>query len=118
MVAGPVELAERAGEKVEDSPVRRPFLGRVFDRFEHHGCTVKAFGVRTQMFEPMSGLNLGDDVEIAALVELAVHPRHRFQPSTESGLGPPNAFRHRPNPTVAGGEQRDDAVGLTKLVGS
>src|SRR4051794_3809196 len=63
-------------------------------------------------------LGLRDDVELAAGVELAVDLAERLEPCAELGAGPANAFGHRTHPAMPAGEQRDDAVGLTELLGA
>lgn len=66
--------------------------------------------------ERVDGLHLGDDVEIAARVQLNVDVRERLQPGPELASGAPHALGHCAHQTVIAGEQCDDPVGLTELV--
>ena len=65
--------------------------------------------------EDLDRLGLGDDVELAALVEQQRHVHHRLQPRPEPGLGLAHALGHRPHLAPALGQQGDDAVGLAQL---
>ena len=68
--------------------------------------------------EVVDRLGLGDDVELAALVEQQRDVAHRLEAAAEPALGLAHALGHGPHLAVAGGEQHDDAVGLAQLVGA
>src|SRR5699024_1788486 len=63
-------------------------------------------------------LHLGDHVQVPAGVELHVDHAERFQPGPELRAGAPHPLGHRAHLPVAAGQQRDDPVGLTQLVGA
>ena len=66
--------------------------------------------------ERVDGLHLGDDVEIAAGVQLNVDVRERLQPGPELAAGAAHALGHRADQPVLAGEQGHDPVGLAELV--
>ena len=66
--------------------------------------------------ERVDRYDLGDDVKVAAGVQLRVDVRERLQPRTEFAAGAANTLGHRTNQTVVAGQQRDDPVGFAELV--
>ena len=66
--------------------------------------------------EGIDGDHLGDDVQIAAGVQLDVDVRERFEPGAELAAGTPNPLGDRADQAVVAGQEGDDAVGLTELV--
>src|SRR5262249_36095376 len=66
--------------------------------------------------ERIDGLHLGDDVEIAAGMQLNVDVCEWLQPGTELAASTPNSLGHRADQPVLTREQRDDPVGLAELV--
>ena len=65
--------------------------------------------------ERIERLGLGDDVQVAAGIELQVDVAERLQPAAEPTLGPPHALGHRPDPALAPGQQGDDPIGLAEF---
>jgi len=61
-------------------------------------------------------LDLGDDVERAALVELDVDEHERLDPGAEPGRRLPDALRDGPDQPAPPGQERDDPVGLAELL--
>ena len=60
--------------------------------------------------------DLGDDVEVAARVQLHVDVGERLQPRPELAAGAAHTLGHRAHQPVLTGEQGDDPVGLAELV--
>ena len=68
--------------------------------------------------EVVDALHLGDDVELATLVELQGHVADRLEARPELGLGLAHALGHRPHLAVTPGAQHHDPVGLAQPVGA
>ena len=94
-------------------------VGQPLGGLEHRSpCGVSAVVGGDRRAVATDRLGLGDDVERAAEVELDVDHHERLDPGAESRLGLANPFGHRPDPAVGPGEQGDDAVCLTQLLGA
>src|SRR3954453_10462620 len=63
-------------------------------------------------------LGLAHDVEVAAGVELQVDVAERLEPGAELALGAAHALGYRAHLAVPAGEDGDDPVGLTQLLGA
>ena len=115
----PTERPQRAGEQEVLLRRRLVLLRHPLGGLDHDRrggvCRVVAadgLAVRGQ------ALGLGDGVEVAALVALDVDDHERLEPGAEPGRGPANPLGHGPDPPPFAGQQGDDAVGLTQLVGA
>ncbi len=97
---------------------RCPLLaGEAFGGFQHRApAGVPAVVADDAGGERVDGDDLGDDVEIAAGVQLGVDVSERLQPRAEFAAGAANALGHRTNQPVIAGQQGDDPVGFAELV--
>ena len=97
---------------------RRPFLScQPFGGLEHRARARVAAVVTDDVGgERIDGLDLGDDVEIPAWMQLNIDVRERLQSGPELAAGTPHALGHRAHQPVVAGEQGDDPVGLAELV--
>jgi hypothetical protein len=120
---GPARFADRPQRPDEEQVLldgRLPLLGdQPFRGLEHD----RPGGVRAVVgAHPggvgAQGLRLRDDVEGAGLGELQVDVAERLEPGAEARGGPAYTLRHRPDPTVLPRQERDDAVGLSQLLGA
>ena len=97
---------------------RGPLLaGQALGGFQH-GARARVAAVVADDIggERVDGLHLGDDVEIAAGVQLNIDVRERLQPGPELAAGAPHTLGHRADQSMVAGEQGDDPVGLAELV--
>ena len=92
-------------------------LGDGVDGLEHRRGPGQAVEVVAQRGEVVERLGLGDDVELAALVELERDVPRGLEPGTEPRLGLAHPLGDRPHLAPAPRSQHDDAVGLAELPG-
>src|SRR4029453_3364353 len=86
-------------------------------RLEHRHRPAEPVEVVAHGPEVVDRLGLAHDVELAALVDQQVYVARRLEAAAEPALRLAHPLGHRPNLAVPAGEQDDDAVGLTQLVG-
>ncbi len=91
--------------------------GEAFGGFQHRApAGVPAVVADDVGGERIDRNDLGDDVEIAAGVQLDIDVRERLQPRTEFAAGAAHPFGHRANQPVVAGQHGDDPVGFAELV--
>ena len=90
-------------------------LGDLVDGLEHRHRVGEAAVVLAQRAVGVDGLDLGDDVELAAPVALQRDVARRLEPGPEAAPGLAHALGHRPDLAVSLGEDGDDPVGLPEL---
>ena len=109
------QRAQRAHEHPVERGVALALLGDLVDRLEHRHRVGEAAVVLAQRPVGVDGLDLGDDVELAAPVALQRDVAHRLEPGAEAAPGLADALGHGPDLAVALGQDGDDPVGLTEL---
>ena len=97
---------------------RGPLLAREpFGGLQHRApAGVAAIVADDVAGERIDGLHLGDDVEVAAGMQLDVDVCERLQPRPELAAGATHSLGHRTDQTMVTGEQGNDPVGLAELV--
>ena len=109
-------------QRADRQPVQRGHRGaflacQPFGGFQHGARAGVAAVVADDVGgERVDGLHLGDDVEVAAGMQLNVDVRERLQPGPELAAGAPHSLGHGADQPVLTGEQGDDPVGLAELV--
>lgn len=109
---------QRAHREPVQSRSGRPLLtGQAFGGFQYRASA----GVAAVIGDDVGGErvdrdNLGDDVEVAARVQLHLDMRERLQARAEFAAGASNTFGHRADQPVIAGQQGDDPVGFAELV--
>ena len=112
------QRAQRAQQHLVQPRVRLTVQCQLVDGLEHRRRTGDAVEVVADRTEVVDRLGLGDDVELATLVQLHRDVARGFEAGAELALGLANALGNRADLAVALGEQHDDAIGLTELVGA
>ena len=85
------------------------------DGLEHGDGLGEGAVALPQLAVGIDRLHLGDDVEVAALVELEVQMGGRLQPGPEPALGLADPLGHGPDLAPTLGQERDDAISLSEL---
>lgn len=84
--------------------------------FDHRPCSQHPVKLVADIRKSVDDRNLGDGVELLALVEDEIDMGHRFKATTESALRLPDAFGDGSKLAVVRAEQHDDAMGFPERV--
>src|SRR6478736_1987338 len=113
------ERAQRAGEQEVLLGLRLVLLGQLERRLEHRrGAGVGDVVPGDRVAVGSERLDLGDGVEVAALIALDVDDHAGLEARAETGLRASHPLGDRADAAPGAGQHRDDAVGLAQLVGA
>lgn len=129
------ELEEVAGDQVgsplprlkcPQSPLQQQkqsdrglvLLGHCVGSLDHRPRGHHRFEVGTEVRERLDDVHLGDGVQVSAFVEDQIDMCERFEPTTETTLGLPDAFRHGPDFPPISTKENHHPIGLPKRVGT
>ena len=113
-----VQRAQRADEHAVERRVRFAIGRQLIDDLEDRGGAREVRVVLADRAEHVDALDLGHDIEVAPPVALHRDVRRRLEASTEPAPALAHSLGDRPHLPVLGGEDRDDAVGLTEFHGA
>ncbi len=119
IVFAPRERREPPGEQRELLTRRLLGLAHALGGLEHRdGVRPRAVVAGDVAAVGGEHLDLGHRVERTPFVELGVDDHPRLEARPEAALRPSDPLRRRPDQPAIAGEERDDAVGLTELLGA